>query len=78
MKYQFKTNINCGGCIAKVELFLDGEENIKSWEVDTNHPDKILSIESANWQEDQIIHLVETAGFKAEKRKKGILGKLFG
>ncbi|MEM6348766.1 MAG: heavy-metal-associated domain-containing protein [Bacteroidota bacterium] len=78
MKYQFKTNINCGGCVAKIEAFLDGEENIKKWEVDTTHADKILSVESESWQEEQIIHLVESAGFKAEARKKGIFGKLFG
>ncbi|MFK7925917.1 MAG: heavy-metal-associated domain-containing protein [Bacteroidia bacterium] len=78
MKYQFKTNINCGGCIAKVQPFLDGEANIQNWEVDTANTDKILTVETENWNETQIKTLVESAGFKAEAKKKGLLGKIFG
>lgn len=77
MKHQFKTNINCGGCIAKVTPFLDGESQIASWEVDTNNPDKILTVET-DWDSDQVIELVESAGFSAEPRKKGLMGRLFG
>ncbi len=41
---KFKTNINCGGCIAKVTPFLDKAEGIASWSVDTNVPEKILTV----------------------------------
>ncbi len=77
MKHQFKTNINCGGCIAKVTPFLDGEGAIQSWSVDTENPEKILMVET-DWDSSQVIALVASAGYKAEVKKKGVLGKLFG
>ncbi len=77
MEYKFKTNINCGGCIAKVTPFLDGETAITSWEVDTDNPDKILTVET-EWSSDQVIELVSSAGFSAEVKKKGLMGRLFG
>lgn len=46
MKYQFKTNINCGGCMAAVKPHLDAQADIKEWEVDTKSPNKVLTVES--------------------------------
>lgn len=77
MKHQYKTNINCGGCIAKVTPFLDGEAQITFWEVNTENPDKILTVET-DWDSNQVIELVKSAGFSAEPRKKGLMGRLFG
>jgi len=64
-KYQFKTNINCGGCIAKVTPALNGNVHIKEWNADTTNPDKILTIttDTLSWQE--VITLLDEAGFKA-------------
>jgi copper chaperone len=45
---KFKTNINCGGCIASVTPVLNGLEEIQKWNVDTASPDKILTIEAAS------------------------------
>lgn len=42
---QFKTNINCGGCVAKVTPGLNETEGICHWNVDTNNPNKILTVE---------------------------------
>ena len=39
---KFKTNINCAGCLAKVSPFLNAEQSIEKWEVDTSIPEKIL------------------------------------
>ncbi|MDP5168662.1 MAG: hypothetical protein NWR72_00330 [Bacteroidia bacterium] len=77
MSLQFKTNINCGGCIAKVTPFLDGEAAIQTWSVDTDNPDKILTVETA-WSSAEVIALVQSAGFTATEKKKGVFGKLFG
>ncbi len=76
MTHQFKTNINCGGCIAKVTPFLDGESAIVTWKVDTDDPEKILSVET-DWSIDQVISLVESAGFSASPKKKRLFGKFF-
>ena len=72
----FKTNINCGGCLATVKPFLDSDKNITSWEVDTTQADKILTVKGENIDEKQVAELVQKAGFKAEP-KKGLFGKLF-
>lgn len=52
---QFKTNINCSGCIAKVTPFLNDAEGISHWEVDTNNKDKILSVESDGITEAEVM-----------------------
>lgn len=65
-KYQFKTTINCGGCIAKVTPHLDANTDIKHWDVDINNPDKILSVETESLGQEDIKELVERLGFKAE------------
>jgi copper chaperone len=67
MKYQFKTNINCGGCIAAVTPFLDGNDEIKHWEVDTQNPNKILTVEADNIQAEKVKEIVNKAGYKAEQ-----------
>lgn len=66
MKYQFKTNINCGNCIQSVTPFLNQEMDIEHWEVDTENPDKILTVET-DLSPKQIVEIVEQAGFKIEK-----------
>jgi copper chaperone len=63
---QFKTNINCGGCIAKVTPVLNNETGIQEWNVDTNVPTKILTVKS-DLAADIIIDVLSKAGFKAEK-----------
>lgn len=63
---QFKTNINCGGCIAKVKPFLNATDGITKWEVDTTIKDKVLTVLSDGITEDEIIEKVQEAGFKIE------------
>ena len=64
---QFKTNINCSGCIAKVTGPMNEEAGIKNWQVDTANPKKILTVETAELSAKQVIEVVSKAGFKAEK-----------
>lgn len=63
---QFKTNINCGGCVAKVSPFLNEAEGICNWDVDTTNKEKILSVHSKGITEEEVIHKVQEAGFKIE------------
>lgn len=64
-KLQFKTNINCGNCIKAVTNFINDVEGIQSWKVDTNNPDKILTVEG-NLQATAVIEAIEDAGFDIE------------
>lgn len=66
-EYQFKTNINCGGCVAKVTPRLNENPDIKEWNVDTTNPNKILTVKTDNLVENDVKGIVESAGFKAEK-----------
>lgn len=63
---KFRTNINCGGCIAKVTPFLNEVRNILKWEVDTSNPMKILTVETDILCEEDIISILLKAGYKAE------------
>jgi copper chaperone len=64
---KFKTNINCAGCLAKVSPFLNAEQNIDKWEVDTSIPEKILTVETDEANADRVISVVKSAGFNIER-----------
>lgn len=66
---KFKTNINCGGCVAKVTPYLNDAEGICHWEVDTNNKEKILSVHSEGITQEEVIQKVQNAGFKIETLK---------
>lgn len=63
MELQFKTNINCGNCVRTVTGFLNEVEGIKKWEVDTNNPEKILTVEGEGVTAEAVVEAVEEAGF---------------
>lgn len=65
-EYSFKTNINCGGCVAKVTPSFNENPDIKEWNVDTANPKKILTVKTDNLHEEDVKGIVEKAGFKAE------------
>ena len=52
-EFQFKTNLNCGGCVSKVKSDLD-------------NADKILTVSSKGITEEEVIAIVKSKGFKAE------------
>ncbi len=63
---QFKTNINCGGCIKSVTPFLNALEEIDAWQVNTEIAEKILTVEtevSPNEIGQKVIAAVSEAGF---------------
>lgn len=65
-KFQFKTNIKCGGCVAKVTPHLNALQGVKSWKVNIQNPDKILTVVADGANAPQIKEAVSQAGFKAE------------
>ena len=64
--FQFKTSINCAGCVAKVTPFLNETKGINHWEVDTANKDKILTVKTDGISEEVVIQKVQEAGFKIE------------
>lgn len=63
---KFKTNINCNNCVAAVTPFLNKVEGIE-WKVDTANPDKILTVETENATEEEIIRAVKKAGYEIKE-----------
>ncbi|PJJ08270.1 copper chaperone CopZ [Flavobacterium sp. 1] len=66
MNLQFKTNINCDGCVAKVTPFLDEAKGISHWEVNTVSKDKILTVQTDGIAKEEVMQKVQEAGFKIE------------
>ena len=68
-KLQFKTNINCSGCVAGVTPTLNATPGIAQWEVNTENPDKVLTVTTDSLTEQEVVKAVEKAGFKASPLK---------
>ncbi len=63
---KFKTNVNCGGCIANVTPHLNQLKGIIKWSVDTANPLKILTVETPDLKPGEIIDVLGKAGYKAD------------
>ncbi len=61
-KIQFKTNINCNNCVRSVSGFINDVEGLEKWGVDTDNPEKILTVEG-DVQKEAVVEAVEDAGF---------------
>lgn len=62
-KYVFKTNLNCSSCVARVKNDLDDNKLITEWQVDTQHPDKLLTIYGNKLLPDAVISAIKDKGF---------------
>jgi len=62
----FKTNVNCGGCIAKVTPHLNEVKGIIKWNVDTANPLRILTVEADDLSPEVIIETLKEAGYNAD------------
>jgi copper chaperone len=63
---KFKTNVNCGGCIATVTPYLNQLKGIVKWSVDTANPLKILTVETEDLSPEKISEVLKEAGYKAD------------
>lgn len=69
MKYAFKTNINCIGCVTQIKPRLDELEQtqaIEHWNVDLNNPDYLLTVETNSMTSEEVADFVASAGFHAQ------------
>lgn len=64
---KFKTSVKCNGCISNVTPFLSGIREIKSWNVDLNTVDKVLTVEGDGMNAEIIVSALREAGYKAEQ-----------
>ncbi len=66
---QYKTNINCLGCVEKVTSFLDSLLGEKNWEVKIRDKNKILTVSKENFDELTLIEQIKKAGSNIEPIK---------
>lgn len=69
---QFKTNLNCGGCVSKIQSDLDNADGICEWDVDIANSNKILTVKSEGISEEEIVAIIKSKGFKAEPIKPAL------
>ncbi len=61
---KYRTNINCGSCVAAVKPHLDNDPKIRRWSVDTADPNKVLTVEGEDVARERVERDVASAGFK--------------
>lgn len=64
-EFQFTTNLNCGGCVSKVQTDLDNASGVAEWNVDINNAEKILTVKSEGITEEEVVTILKKKGFKA-------------
>lgn len=63
---QLKTNIMCGACVAKVTVPLNNKFGESNWKVDTQNPNKVLTVSTDDLSAQEVMETVEKAGYRAE------------
>lgn len=61
---KFRTNINCQSCVNAVSDSLNSLKEINDWDVDTQNPNKILTVHGESLRPEMVEKTVEGAGFK--------------
>lgn len=61
---RYRTNLNCGSCVAAVKPYLDNDPTIRRWAVDTADPNKVLTVEGDGVTTEHVERDVASAGFK--------------
>jgi copper chaperone len=67
---KFKSDLQCGGCVSKVQPHLDAITLIESWDVQLHRPDKLLKVKTDREKAEEVARLVQEAlgkeGYNAE------------
>ena len=63
--YQFTTNIQCADCLEKVKPYLESNNEIRSWHIDINDKNKILTIETNKLSSEIVTEIIKNAGYNA-------------
>ena len=73
--YKFQTNVDGESAIDKLKSHLD-LEGVHHWDINTNIPEKILTILGDNVDPQEIVERVSRAGFKIEQTQNGWMSGL--
>jgi len=65
-KIILKTDLSCQHCVKTVEPILKNESGIKNYEINLEHPDNLVTIESEGADIGNVIGKFNEAGYRAE------------
>ena len=65
-KIILKTDLSCQHCVKTVEPILKNESGIKNYEINLEHPDNLVTIESEGADIGNVIGKFNEAGYWAE------------
>ncbi|PHS52207.1 MAG: heavy metal-associated protein [Lutibacter sp.] len=63
----YKTNINCTGCLKSVTPVLNELDNVDTWKVQLENPDKILEVSLDDDNDSVVVNAIKGAGFEIEE-----------
>jgi copper chaperone len=64
----FETNLHCGNCVRSIKGFLSDIPELTSWEVDLEHPKKMITAHGNDeLTASKIIEAIDGAGFEAKE-----------
>jgi copper chaperone CopZ len=61
-----KSDLHCSSCVKTIEPILSADTNIDEYDIDLEHPDKLISIKGSNLNGQRIISEIQNAGYAAE------------
>ena len=61
-----KTDLHCNSCVNKVEPILSSNPDIEEYNIDLEHPDKIISIKGKDLKRQELISKIHDVGYHAE------------
>jgi len=64
-QFRFQTDLQCAGCVSKVEPRLNRMPGVERWEVALADPDRVLSVWGHEIDPGAIASLFEACGFEA-------------
>lgn len=61
-----ETNLHCSHCVRSIKGFLEEIPELNSWEVDLNHPKKVITaLGDDNLTAEKLIKAMDEAGYEA-------------
>ncbi|MBL8821118.1 MAG: copper chaperone [Planctomycetia bacterium] len=63
----FGTTLRCESCVAKIKPIFDAEPSVHHWSVDTNAPEKPITVHGENVSSDLVNRLLEKAGYRVTR-----------
>lgn len=64
-----KTDLHCSSCANTIEPILSGDPDIAEYDIDLQHPDKLITLKGININGQKIISEMRNAGYTAEISK---------